>query len=76
MLAALRGGCLAPVGGWGRVEGADLRLDGVVLSTDGSKRITASQSGQLEDATEIGNIVAQELLELGAAELIADSRQT
>ncbi len=35
MLRTLRGGCLAPVGAWGRIERDQLHLDGVVLSNDG-----------------------------------------
>ena len=48
LLAELRAGCLAPVGAWGRVVDGRLVLDGVVLSTDGRKRITASATGEPE----------------------------
>ncbi len=40
MLFTLRGGCLAPVGAWGRiVDQETLQLDGVVLSHDGRTRL-------------------------------------
>ena len=77
MLAELRGGCLAPVGGWGRFE-ADgrLHLSGVVLSADGQARLEATQMGDAADAIGLGQGVAQELLAQGAAELIHSSRQS
>ena len=74
MLAALRGGCLAPVGAWGRVEGPVLALDGVVLSGDGQKRISGAAAGRPEDAVHIGQQVADELLLQGADAMIADTR--
>jgi hydroxymethylbilane synthase len=76
MLSALRGGCLAPVGAWGRVEGSVLALDGVVLSGDGQRRISGVAAGRPEDALDVGQQVAEELLVQGAADLIAASRQT
>ncbi len=42
LLAALRGGCLAPVGAWGRVQEGRLHLDAVVLDPQGTQRVTAS----------------------------------
>ncbi len=76
MLAALRGGCLAPVGAWGRVESEELRLDGVVLSSNGQKRITAAATGDPDDAIRLGQSVAEQLLNDGAGELIHESRSS
>ncbi|HEX7450056.1 MAG TPA: hydroxymethylbilane synthase [Pirellulales bacterium] len=74
MLAALRGGCLAPVGAWARVESGQLRLSGVVLSGDGSRRIVAEAASDVGAAHDLGRRVADELLKQGAAELIAAAR--
>lgn len=74
MLAELRGGCLAPVGAWGRIEAVQLRLDGVVLSVDGRQRLMASAVGASTDAEKIGKDVARELIDQGAAQLIAAAR--
>jgi len=75
MLAALRGGCLAPVGAWGRVgDGNSLQLDGVVLSNDGRTRLAASAVGPPEQAGEVGVEVAEKLIAKGARDLIAASR--
>ncbi len=74
LLSALRAGCLAPVGAWARVHGEILELDAVVLSNDGKHRISASAKGDRNDAAQIGQGVADDLLARGAAELIAQSR--
>ena len=74
LLAALRGGCLAPIGAWGRVEGDQLRLDAVVLDHEGSNRLSASDVAEPSDAIRLGTSVAVNLLNDGAAELIASSR--
>ena len=75
MLATLRGGCLAPVGAWARTQDARLCLDGVVLSGDGSQRVAATAAGPHEDAAQIGKQIAEQLFELGAANLISASRE-
>jgi len=74
MLAELRGGCLAPIGAWARFEQGTLILDGVVLSPDGAQRITAHAEGTLEEAESLGRHAAQDLLDAGAATLIAAGR--
>ncbi|HET6884399.1 MAG TPA: hydroxymethylbilane synthase [Pirellulales bacterium] len=74
LLAALRGGCLAPVGAKGDVIAGQLRLRGVVLSGDGSVRLAAEQTGLSFEAHALGRQVAHDLLAQGAAELIAASR--
>jgi hydroxymethylbilane synthase len=76
MLAALRGGCLAPVGAAAHVGGSALSLEGVVLSGDGQRKISAAAAGLPEDAAQIGQQVADELLAQGAGELIASARET
>ena len=74
MLAALRGGCLAPVGAWARLQGDELLLTGVVLSNDGKIRLEAQSSGKAGQAAEIGQRVAQQLASQGAMQLIAKVR--
>jgi hydroxymethylbilane synthase len=76
MLAALRGGCLAPIAAYARLEGDRLRLTGRVLSPDGGKKLEAAESALPQQAVELGGQVAAELLAQGAAELIRASRET
>ncbi|MEK6237615.1 MAG: hydroxymethylbilane synthase [Planctomycetales bacterium] len=74
MLATLRGGCLAPVGGWARMEEEQLALSGMVAAMDGSQRLESLLRGSPEEASELGIRVAEDLIAQGAAELIQDAR--
>lgn len=74
MLAALRGGCLAPVAAWGRFEDGQLVLSGRVLSVDGIQCIEVSETATDVDGIALGETVAERLLDQGAEELIAGSR--
>lgn len=74
LLAHLRGGCMAPIGTWGRIEAGTLALSAVVLSADGRKRLLAHDSSTPDDAPTLGRRVAEQLRAQGADELIAASR--
>jgi hydroxymethylbilane synthase len=74
MLAALHGGCMAPIAAWGRIEGGQLVLTGRVLDAAGTRKLEAVQSGAAEEAESLGRQAANVLLEQGAAELIAMGR--
>ncbi len=75
MLAALRGGCLAPIGAWGRTTAdGQLHLSGCVLSPDGSQRLDAEVRGGGGEAIDLGRIVAEQLIAQGASRLIETSR--
>jgi len=73
VLSTLQAGCLAPVATWGRVDDEQLLLDAIVLNGDGSQRLVAQGQGSISQVTEIGQDVAQQLLQQGAAELIAEA---
>ena len=45
MLAALHGGCMAPIAGWGRIEDGQLVLTGRVLNLLGTQKIEATLAG-------------------------------
>lgn len=76
VLARLEAGCAAPVGATAVVDASLLLVTATVWSTDGSQSLTSSHAGVLEGApaerdnlaVELGDRVADELLELGAAE--------
>lgn len=74
MLAALQGGCLAPIAAFGRLEEEHLTLTGRVISPDGSRTLEATQTAGQEEAVELGRNVADALLDQGAAALIEASR--
>jgi hydroxymethylbilane synthase len=75
MLAALRGGCLAPVAALARRTNLELTLVGRVLSPDGSRKLEATASAAPQEAEALGRRVAEALLAQGAAELIDAARQ-
>ncbi len=75
MLRTLRGGCLAPVAALARVLHDRLSLQAMVLSHDGSRALQANLSGEPQEAESLGRQAAGELLDQGAAELIAQARQ-
>lgn len=76
MLATLRGGCLAPVAGYGRIDARQqLLVQGIVLSLDGKTRLEASASGSVDQAASLGRQAASALLDQGAGDLIRDARE-
>jgi hydroxymethylbilane synthase len=74
MLAALQGGCLAPIAGWGRIDAGGFTLTGRVLSSDGTEKLEATHTGELDQPEQLGRRVADDLLQQGAARLICDAR--
>jgi hydroxymethylbilane synthase len=75
LLAALSGGCLAPIAAWAReIESGQLQLDAAVLATDGSQRIAGCATAPLEDAWQLGISLAESLIAQGADRLIAEAR--
>jgi hydroxymethylbilane synthase len=77
LLATLQGGCLAPIAAHAEPSTDDeprLHLVARVAHPDGKKRLDADASGPLDDAESLGRGVAEALLDLGAAELIAAAR--
>jgi hydroxymethylbilane synthase len=74
MLAALRGGCLAPIAAWARLCEGDLVLTGRVLSPDGARKLESTQKSATEPEA-LGRQVADALLAQGAAELIEAARR-
>lgn len=75
MLAAIGGGCLAPVAALAEVDGIGLRLVCRVLSGDGARVVQAVVAGGVGEAEELGRRAAEELVAGGAADLIAQCRR-
>jgi hydroxymethylbilane synthase len=73
LVAALGGGCQAPVAAWVgmRDAGAGMRLFGRVTAQDGSVQITASAEVDASDPAAAGVVVADLLQAQGALELLA-----
>jgi hydroxymethylbilane synthase len=74
-LATLEAGCSAPVAAYAEVaegeHGPELFLRASVTAIDGSDGVRGSLTGPLEDAAALGRALAEDLLDRGAAELMA-----
>jgi hydroxymethylbilane synthase len=71
VLAELEGGCMIPLGAWGRdLADGRLALDASVFDVDGRARAFASETGPLDDPDELGCIVAEMLRCQGADALL------
>jgi hydroxymethylbilane synthase len=76
LLATLQGGCQVPLGAWARVERGELVMDAVVCSVDGEHRVKQRGTGPPKQARELGQKVAQLLIEAGAGSILEEvSRQ-
>jgi len=77
-LAALEAGCSAPVAAYAEVAegeaGPELFLRASVTAIDGSDAVRGSVSGPTSRAAALGRALATELLDRGAAELMAVGR--
>ncbi len=75
VLAALEAGCTAPVGALCELaegeDGPELFLRANVTSIDGSAAVRCSATRSADRATELGGLLAAELLDLGAGEILA-----
>lgn len=70
LLHGLGGGCHVPIGATTLVLAGELQLRGVVLPPDGSRRIEALRTGSAANPDTLGLQLAEELLALGARELL------
>lgn len=75
-LAALGGGCSVPVAAYGTVQGWELRLQGRIVSLDGSGRVdlasttTLVEDSQVKAAAILGQQLADMALQQGAATIL------
>ena len=67
----LQGGCQVPIGGFAVIKDDKLFLRALVGQPDGTRIINASATDSLENAEKLGQSVADNLLEQGAAEILA-----
>lgn len=74
LLNHLRGGCLAPVAAWCRIENGLLRLQARVLALDGSKIVSIDKTDSPENGAKLGIEGAEDLIRQGAQNLIEAAR--
>jgi len=73
-MSRLGAGCRVPAGFLGEIEDISLRRKGVVAGTDGKTFITAEAEGEDLEYNEVGERLAEKLLEEGAAEVLGEAR--
>jgi hydroxymethylbilane synthase len=74
VVTALGGGCQMPLGALARLDGQDLRIDGLVASLDGRTILRGVARGNRGGAAAIGEKLAAQLVAKGASELLLSSR--
>jgi len=75
VLAALNGGCIAPIGVYGVVKGAHVSVTAAVYGADGEERVAESRDLPVESHAAAAREFAAELRGEGAAELVAQARE-
>lgn len=74
VLWVLNGHCNSPIAGHATVAGAEMTLRASVLDETGDRFIEVSRKGVADRPRELGRAVGLELLDKGAAEIIARTR--
>jgi hydroxymethylbilane synthase len=69
--ARLGGGCHTPLAAHAVLDGAQLRLTGLVGSPDGRRVLRQAQTGPADEPEALGLALAEHLIAQGAAELLA-----
>ncbi|QJB55462.1 hydroxymethylbilane synthase [Pseudodesulfovibrio sp. zrk46] len=71
-LTGLDGGCQVPIAAWSEIEGDQIRLTGFVADVDGSRPIRKMAEGHVDNAWDIGMILAGQVLEAGGKEILEE----
>lgn len=70
MNTVLQGGCQVPIAGFAQLNGSELKIVGRVGALDGSRFIESNVVGNISDAENLGQQLANQLLNLGAREIL------
>jgi hydroxymethylbilane synthase len=69
---ALKGGCQVPIAGYAELREGGIRLRGLVGKPDGTQIIAGERCAPERDAKNCGSLLASDLLQRGAGELLRD----
>ncbi|MGS0764142.1 hydroxymethylbilane synthase [Syntrophomonas curvata] len=75
-LRVLEGGCQVPIGCYAEIRKDHILIEGLVASLDGRQVFRGSKRGSCDQASLVGEQLALELLQMGAAKVLADIRNT
>jgi hydroxymethylbilane synthase len=70
MNRALEGGCQVPIGSYAVLKNQEIYLRGLVGSVDGSEILTSEIRGHINQAAQLGNQLAEQLLAKGAGKIL------
>jgi len=70
LVGKLDGGCQVPIGAYAKIEGDLITLKGLVASLDGKIIHKSEIVGPIDDAINIGQDLGEELLKMGANEIL------
>lgn len=73
VVVRLGGGCQMPIGALATIAGDRLTLKTIVVSIDGHRAVRADAVGAVREASRIGALAAERLLEQGAAGILAEA---
>lgn len=69
-LTGLDGGCQVPIAAWSVIDGDQIRLTGFVADVDGSRPIRMMAEGPVDNAWDIGMVLAGQVLDAGGKEIL------
>lgn len=72
LLSALQGGCQVPIGAWARMERAELVMEAVVCSVDGTQYVREKATASPDQAAQLGEHLARVLAEGGARTILEE----
>jgi hydroxymethylbilane synthase len=70
-LARLEGGCQVPIAGRAKLKGDTIEFTGLISEVDGSVMLRETISGPVADRQELGEQLAERLLDRGGREILA-----
>jgi hydroxymethylbilane synthase len=74
-LKTLHGGCSIPAFGYAHIEGDSISLKAGIISLDGQRVIKVKRSSSFENVKELGEMVANEVLNIGGEQILKEIRQ-
>lgn len=74
-LKTLHGGCSIPSFGYAHIEGNSISLKAGIISLDGQRVIKVKRTSSFEEVKELGETVANEVLNIGGEQILKEIRQ-
>ena len=74
-LKTMDGGCSIPVFGLARLKDGQINIQGGVISLDGKQRILKEKTGAINDAQQLGEQLANEVLSSGGKEILEEIKK-